>query len=82
MKRDDKVQVWDEKKVKCLGWGTVIEIVHPVSVLKKIMIFVMLDKSKKVVHGDRYQFIPEKKAIEISERIYGDLEKIKEEKEK
>jgi len=79
MKRGDRVQVWDEKKVKCLGWGTIIEMTHPFYAPEETVVFVTLDKSKKLVYGNKYQFIPEKKAIEISERIYKDLEKVEEE---
>lgn len=83
LKWGDRVQVWDEKKVVCLGWGTVIELAYPINNRKKLTAFVMLDDKKKAsktdgcVWGDKYQFIPEKKAFEITRRIEKDLKNAK-----
>lgn len=83
LSRNDRVQVWDEKEIVCLGWGTVIEIARPATDINKLTVFVLLDNKGKafsktgVVWGDRYDFIPEKKAIEIAKQIEKDLENIK-----
>ena len=72
MRKGDKVQVWDSKKVKCLGWGTVNRIDSDgIPVVK-------LEETGMLVAGKNLDVIPEKKAIRISERIRKDLDNINE----
>jgi len=82
--RGMRVQIWDRKDKKnpvFLGIGTVIEIAYPVTNPEKKTIFVYSTKIRKVFFGDRYDFIPEKKAIEIANRIYKDVFSEKKKKE-
>ena len=75
--REDKVQVWDEWKHICLGWGEVIEMAYPVTDPKKLTVFVILKEKKydcRVVWGNRYNIVSEKKALEDEERIRKELE--------
>lgn len=73
MKVLDKVQVWDDKERKYLGWGTIIQIAVAVKNHEEIPL-IQLESGKKV-WGDRCFWIGEKRAIEIGLRIFRDLRK-------
>jgi len=71
LKRGERVQVWDEEKKICLGWGIVIELANPITNPEKEVVFVMV--GKECLWGDKYHLIPEAEAIKISERILKDI---------
>jgi len=71
MKIGDRLQVWDDKEIVCLGWGEVIGI--GVGCKKEIP---LIDTGNKLIWENDYFCIPEKKALEIARRIEKDLEKI------
>ena len=71
MKIGDKVQVWDEETHKPLGWGIIIEIAVSVKNKEEIPL-IQLDSGKKI-WGDRYDWIEEKKAVEIGVRLFRDI---------
>lgn len=70
MKKGDIVQVWDEERNICLGWGSVIQI--GLSVRDHEIPLIQLESGKKV-WGNRVYWIEEKKAFEIGLRIFKDL---------
>jgi len=71
MKKGDIIQVWDDRNFVCLGWGEVIGI--GVGCKKGIP---LIETENKLIWGNDYFCIPEKKALEITKRIEKDLEKI------
>ncbi|MBA7493257.1 hypothetical protein ES702_03814 [subsurface metagenome] len=71
MKKGDILQVWDDKNYICLGWGEVIGI--GVSSKKGIP---LIDTGSKLIWGNDYFCIPEKRALQITRRIEKDLEKV------
>ena len=70
-KKQDVVQVWDDKEIVCLGWGEVIGI--GVGCKKGIP---LIDTGSQLIWGNDYFCIPEKKALEITMRIEKDLKKV------
>ncbi|MBA7497188.1 hypothetical protein ES702_07799 [subsurface metagenome] len=71
LKKQDIVQVWDDRNFVCLGWGEVIGI--GVGSKKGIP---LIDIGSKLIWGSDYFCIPEKKALQITRRIEKDLEKV------
>jgi len=79
MKKGDKVQVWDEEKHTCLGWGTVVEIAVSAKdiILGKTpegIPLIQLESGEKI-WGDRCSWITEKRAIEVGIRLFRDIYK-------
>ncbi len=74
MKKGDKVQVWNEERHICLGWGTVIELAVSAKDLSsgktpESIPLIQLE-SGKTIWGDRCNWIEEKKAAEIGVRFF------------
>lgn len=71
MKKGDIVQIWDDKKIICLGWGEVIGI--GVDCNKEIP---LINVGNKLIWKNDYFCIPEEKVFRIVKRIEKDLEDI------
>jgi hypothetical protein len=85
MKLGDKVQVWDEKSHKPLGWGTIVQIgLKAEEVIagrvKEQIPLIQLEDGKKI-WGDRCDWITEKKAIDVGVRLFRDIFKEPEEEQ-
>jgi len=71
MRVGDKLQVWDEEKVVCLGWGKIILIaIHHFD--GEQIPFIQLESGKKL-WGTECHYISEKKAIGIGARLFRNI---------
>jgi len=74
LKLGEKVQVWDDKRACCLGWGKVVAIGTSDSGERVPLIKVRgIDR---VLKATEYNVIPAEKAIRIAKRITRDLERL------
>jgi len=78
MKEGDLVQVWDEEKHNCLGWGKIIKLAFQAKDIFKGAkapdpIPLIQLESGKTIWGDRCHWITEKKAIDIGVRLFRDI---------
>jgi len=71
MKEGDIVQVWDDKKAECLGWGRIVAF--GVGAKKGVPLIILEARDEQFVWGDEYFWLTKEKAIEISKRIFRDI---------
>lgn len=73
MKTGDRVQVFDETRHVCLGWGTIVQIARNTHTDEDVPLIMLEGKSQRKIWGDRCAWIPEKKAAEIGVRLFQDM---------
>ena len=75
MKEGDLVQVWDDEKHICVGWGVVIATAYREANKEKVPL-IQLEKGNRKIWGDEgIYWIEEKRAIEIGVRLFKDIHK-------
>jgi len=73
MKTGDRVQVFDERYHRPIGWGTIVQVARNVHTDEEVPLIMLEGKSQRKIWGDRCDWITEEAFVKGGIRIFKDM---------